>query len=78
MNNLCLVKTFFFFNERNLSKSSFLLQKICFLVLGKLFFFDFKEFNCLGIFIAEANIINGDMRRQKPRHLRTAEANFER
>ena len=65
MNNLCLVKKFFY--ERNL-----------FFFLGKLFVLNFKEFNCLGIFIAEANIINGDMRRQKPRHLRTAEANFER
>ena len=41
--------------ERNLF---FLLQKISFSVLGKLlFFFNFLEFNCLGIFIAEANTI---------------------
>ena len=56
----------------------FSFTKKFFFFLGKLFVLNFKEFNCLGIFIAEANTINRDMRRQKPRHLRTAEANFER
>ena len=50
MNNLCLVKKFFFIKE-----IFFLLQKNSFLVLRKLFFFNFQEFNCLSIFIAEAN-----------------------
>ena len=35
----------------------FLLQIISFLVLEKLFFLNFQEFNCLGIFIAEVSTI---------------------
>ena len=52
MNNLCLVKKFFFIKE---TFSSF--TKNFFLVLEKLFFFNFLKFNCLSIFIAEANTI---------------------